>query len=47
MKIIGVGLGLIGGSMLLGLRQIEPEFEFLGVDTNANHLAEALKFKDH
>ncbi len=42
MKIIGVGLGLIGGSMLLSLRQIEPGFEFLGVDTNANHLAEAL-----
>ena len=42
MKIIGVGLGLIGGSMLLSLRQIEPGFEFLGVDTNANHLVEAL-----
>ena len=45
MKIVGVGLGLIGGSMLLGLRQIEPKFQFLGVDTNANHLAEALDLK--
>ena len=45
MKIIGVGLGLIGGSMLLSLRQIEPEFEFLGIDTDANHLAEALSLE--
>ena len=42
MKIVGVGLGLIGGSMLLSLRQIESESEFFGIDTNTIHLREAL-----
>jgi len=42
MKVIGVGLGLIGGSMLLSLRRFYPEAEFLGVDNNENHLKEAI-----
>jgi prephenate dehydrogenase len=42
MKIIGVGLGLIGGSMLLSLRRFYPNAEFLGEDNNHNHLQKAI-----
>ena len=45
MQIIGVGLGLIGGSMLLGLRHSYPEFQFLGTDASAHHLEEALRLQ--
>ncbi len=41
-KIIGVGLGLIGGSMLLSLKRFWPETEFLGQDTNNEHLHQAI-----
>jgi len=42
-KIIGVGLGLIGGSMLLGLKKHYPKVSFLGIDTNATHLKQAIE----
>ncbi|RRO21389.1 prephenate dehydrogenase [Flavobacteriaceae bacterium 14752] len=41
-KIIGIGLGLIGGSMLLSLKRFWPEVEFLGQDTNSQHLKKAI-----
>lgn len=41
-KIIGIGLGLIGGSMLLSLKRFWPETEFLGQDTNSQHLKKAI-----
>ena len=40
--IIGIGLGLIGGSMLLSLKRFYPEAEFLGQDTNDEHLQQAI-----
>ncbi|MDR9448449.1 MAG: prephenate dehydrogenase [Psychroflexus sp.] len=41
MKIIGIGLGLIGGSMLLSLRQTVPDATFLGKDIADEHLTQA------
>jgi prephenate dehydrogenase len=41
-SIIGIGLGLIGGSMLLSLKRFYPEAEFLGHDTNEEHLQQAI-----
>lgn len=41
-KIIGVGLGLIGGSMLLSLRRFYPKAKFLGQDIHAKHLNQAI-----
>jgi len=40
--IIGIGLGLIGGSMLLSLKRFYPKAEFLGQDTNNEHLQQAI-----
>lgn len=40
-SVIGVGLGLIGGSMLLSLRRHFPDARFLGVDSNSEHLQQA------
>jgi len=42
MKIIGVGLGLIGGSMLLSLKRFYGNAEFLGLDHNSVHLQKAI-----
>jgi prephenate dehydrogenase len=42
MKIIGVGLGLIGGSMLLSLKRFYESAEFLGMDKNSKHLQKAI-----
>jgi prephenate dehydrogenase len=42
MKIIGVGLGLIGGSMLLSLKKHYSQSKFLGIDKNKNHIAKAI-----
>jgi prephenate dehydrogenase len=42
MKIIGVGLGLIGGSMLLSLKRFYENAEFLGIDHNSVHLQKAI-----
>lgn len=41
-KIIGIGLGLIGGSMLLSLKRFYTKAEFLGQDTNDEHLQQAI-----
>ena len=35
MKIYVIGIGLIGGSMALDLRQLYAEVEVVGIDTNA------------
>ena len=42
-KVIGVGLGLIGGSMLLSLKKHYPHALFLGMDINASHISKALE----
>ncbi|RNL82758.1 prephenate dehydrogenase [Sinomicrobium pectinilyticum] len=38
-----IGLGLIGGSFALDIRSVYEETEIYGVDTNDNHLAQALE----
>lgn len=43
MKVSIVGLGLIGGSIALGLRKCSFASELIGVDLNANHAEEALR----
>jgi prephenate dehydrogenase len=40
-KIIGVGLGLIGGSMLLSLKRHYPEAVLLGHDSKSEHIEQA------
>jgi len=42
-KVIGVGLGLIGGSMVLGLKKHYPNALYLGIDTNASHIKQAVE----
>lgn len=42
MKIYVIGVGLIGGSMALDLKDLDPSNEIVGVDTNEAHLEEAL-----
>ena len=42
MKVYVVGIGLIGGSMVLDIKGLYPEATIYGVDTNENHVAEAL-----
>ncbi len=43
MKIYVVGIGLIGGSMVLDFKTLYPEATVYGVDSNENHLKEALE----
>ncbi|MGB1971759.1 MAG: prephenate dehydrogenase [Flavobacteriaceae bacterium] len=43
MKIYVIGIGLIGGSMALDLRQLYAEVEVVGIDTNVAHLKDALE----
>ncbi len=45
MKIIGIGLGLIGGSMLLSLKRFYKNASFLGVDQQEKHLQKAIELK--
>ncbi|MGA9637050.1 prephenate dehydrogenase [Flavobacterium sp.] len=42
MNIYVVGIGLIGGSMVLDFKTLYPEATVYGVDSNENHLNEAL-----
>ena len=42
MKIYVIGIGLIGGSMALELKNLYHDFEIIGVDSNDKHLEEAL-----
>lgn len=41
-KVIGIGLGLIGGSMMLSLSRFYSNAEFLGQDKNIDHLKQAI-----
>lgn len=42
MNIHVIGIGLIGGSMVLDIKEVYPEAVVYGMDTNENHLKEAL-----
>ena len=42
MKIHVIGIGLIGGSMVLDIKSLHPDATIYGIDTNENHLAEAI-----
>src|SRR3970282_1180575 len=42
MKIYVIGIGLIGGSMGLDIKTVYPEATIYGVDSNENHLQQAL-----
>jgi prephenate dehydrogenase len=42
MKVYVIGIGLIGGSMGLDIKMLYPEATVYGVDSNENHLQEAL-----
>jgi prephenate dehydrogenase len=37
-----IGIGLIGGSMVLDIKTLHPDATIYGIDTNQNHLAEAI-----
>ena len=45
MKVIIIGIGLIGGSLALDIKQHYPNAEIFGIDANENHLLEAEKLK--
>jgi prephenate dehydrogenase len=38
-----IGVGLIGGSMALDIKALLPEASIFGIDTNENHLNEAMR----
>ncbi len=42
MKVIVIGIGLIGGSMVLDIKGLYPEVTIFGIDSNENHLKQAL-----
>ena len=41
-RIFVVGIGLIGGSMALDIKTLYPDVTIYGIDSNENHLAEAI-----
>jgi prephenate dehydrogenase len=43
MKVIIIGIGLIGGSMALDIKEIYDNATIFGMDTNEKHIEEALK----
>ncbi len=43
MKITIIGIGLIGGSLALDIKNHYPEAKISGIDANENHLAEAIQ----
>ena len=45
MNIFVVGIGLIGGSLALDIRFHFPEVVCYGIDSNSNHISEAIKLK--
>ncbi len=45
MKIAIIGIGLIGGSIAKTIKKINPEYTFVGVDTNTKHCEQALQMK--
>lgn len=42
MKVIVIGIGLIGGSMVLDIKTLHTEAKIYGIDNNESHLAEAI-----
>ena len=42
MKVVVIGIGLIGGSMVLDIKALHPEATILGMDVNENHLQQAI-----
>ncbi|UFH35909.1 prephenate dehydrogenase [Flavobacterium acetivorans] len=42
MKIYVIGIGLIGGSMALDIKSLNPDATIFGIDNNENHLQEAI-----
>lgn len=42
MNVFIIGVGLIGGSMAKDIKNFDPEAKIYGIDTNENHLEEAL-----
>ena len=40
-----IGVGLIGGSIALDLKRLNPEVTIYGIDHNPAHLAEAISLK--
>jgi len=42
MKVFVIGIGLIGGSMVLDIKTLHPDATIYGIDTNENHLVEAI-----
>lgn len=42
MKVHVIGIGLIGGSMVLDIKNLHPEATIYGIDNNESHLAEAI-----
>ena len=43
MKIYVIGIGLIGGSMVLDLKDTLQDVEIIGIDLNKKHLDQALQ----
>ena len=42
MKVVVIGICLIGGSMVLDIKALHPEETILGMDANENHLQQAI-----
>ena len=42
MKVVVIGIGLIGGSMVLDIKALHPDATILGMDVNENHLQQAI-----
>jgi prephenate dehydrogenase len=42
MKVVVIGIGLIGGSMVLDIKSLHPDATILGMDANENHLQQAI-----
>jgi len=45
MKIVIIGVGLIGGSFAKDVKRLHPEAEIIGVDKSESHLDEALQLR--
>jgi prephenate dehydrogenase len=43
MKVFVVGIGLIGGSMVLDIKDLYPQATIYGIDTNEKHLDQAIE----
>lgn len=42
MKVVVIGIGLIGGSIALDIKSLHPDASIFGIDSNENHLQEAI-----